>query len=174
VSPRLSRLQPAPPEEPLGLLLLPGRLEEFPLRAHARRLLDIPRVVAVEASRRRTPRMLRESVPIRQARRMRLPGRPRLLVLYGAEQYRLARALLGRFADAELWYVRIGSAAAEEPDAEVVELDDLARERATPQRVAPADDAGRDEFDERLWDRLRELGIISSRPFVPGTRIGSR
>jgi hypothetical protein len=169
VSPRLSRLQPAPPEEPLGLLLLPGRLEEFPLRAHARRLLDIPRVVAVEASRRRTPRMLRESVPLRQARRMRLPGRPRLLVLYGAEQYRLARGLLARFEGSELWYVRVAGAAHDEEQAE---LDELARERAAPAGLGESDDLGR--FDERLWDRLRELGIISSRPFVPGTRIGSR
>jgi hypothetical protein len=155
--------------EPLGVLLLPCQLEDFDLAGHARELLAIDRVVAIEPSRRRTPRWLRDTLPARQARRLRFPGDPRVLVLYHPSQYPLARALVARYGESELWYV--GPAAEQlrdqpgfNPD-ELTELDRLARDRAR-QTISPGDDA--------LRYRLRELGIISSRPFVPGARIQAR
>ncbi len=92
-------------DEPLAALLLPARLESFELEAHARDLLAIPRVIALEPSRVRTPRFMREATTARQAARLRLPGRLRLLVLYHPAQYPLARALSSQHEDAELWYV---------------------------------------------------------------------
>lgn len=155
--------------EPLGILLLPCELEQFELADHARDLLAIDRVVAIEPPRRRTPRWLRDTLPARQARRLRFPGDPRVLVLYHPSQYPLARALVARYADSELWYIgreleQVSDQPGFEPD-ELTELDQLARGRAR-QTISPDDDA--------LRYRLRELEIISSRPFVPGARIQGR
>lgn len=158
-------------DEPLGVLLLPTRLEDFDRAEHARELLQIPRVIALEASSHRTPRLLRNSAPIRQAKRLRLPGIPQLLVLYEPEQYRLARALLARYDGSELWYVRPGDPGP--ADSDLVELDRLAVERATEARLL-APDRRSAEGPGPLRLRLQELGIISSRPFVPGARIASR
>jgi hypothetical protein len=158
--------------EPLALLLLPSKLEEFELAAHARNLLSIPRVLALEPSRRRTPRFLRQSAPVHAAKRLRFPGEPRVIVLYHPEQYPLARALSARYTGAEIWYIRPdrwalrGEGASEDwPD-----LDRLAAERAGEGRVG---DQRTDlsELEEGLAIRLRELGVISSRPFIPGARI---
>ncbi|HET9719388.1 MAG TPA: hypothetical protein VFP55_04850 [Solirubrobacteraceae bacterium] len=165
--------RPGDGPEPLGILLLPAALEAFELADHARELLAIPRVIALEPSRHRTPRPLRDAVPLRQARRLRFPGSPRLLVLYHAEQYRLARALMARYGDAELWYVeRELETRGEEsaaPAAELRELDELARERATPERtLVPRLESALAGSPLRV--RLQELGIISSHPFVPLTR----
>jgi hypothetical protein len=155
--------------EPLGLLLLPSVLEEFELADHARDLLAIPRVVAIEPSSRRTPRLLRAGLPARQAKRMRFPGRPRVLVLYDPIQYPLARALIARHDGSELWYVRRDATEFQEQPGytseELVELDQLARARAR-QTISPGDDA--------LRYRLRELEIISSRAFVPWARVETR
>ena len=149
--------------EPLGILLLPSRLEEFEQHAHARGLLAIPRVIALEPPGRRTPKLLREAAPARQARRLKFPGEPRLFVLYHPQQYRLARDLGARYTDAELWYVRPDPAAFDiDDDGELVELDELARARA--HKTIGLDG---EELRARLW----ELGIISPRPFVPGVRI---
>ena len=86
-------------DEPLGLLLLPSALENFELAEHARGLLQIPRVVALEPGRVRTPSFIRDAAAVRQAKRLKLPGVPRLVVLYHPIQYPLARALCagGRF-----------------------------------------------------------------------------
>jgi hypothetical protein len=161
--------------EPLAVLLLPAPVEQFELQDHARELLAIPRVIALEPSRHRTPRLLRDAVPLRQARRLRFPGQPRAIVLYDPEQYRLARALLARYTEAELWYVRRPDApqptgtAAPDPDRE--ELDQLAVQRATAERIiAPELDTARAGSPLRV--RLQELEIISPRPFAPGARIG--
>ncbi len=163
--------------EPLGLLLLPCRLEDFQYEAHVRNLLAIPRVVAIEPSRFRAPRMMRDSVYVRQARRLRFPGEPRLLVLYDPRQYPLARALGGRYERAELWYARPAAAAPEagdgEDDADLQNLDQLARERAHDlESLGP--EAAQGAVGESLWGRLAELGIISQRAFVPGARIHAR
>ena len=159
-------------EEPLGLLLLPARLEEFELAGHARDLLSIPRVIALEPGRMRTPRFLRDSAPLRTARRLRFPGEPRLIVVYDPRQYPLARALLGRYKRTELWYVRsdpVDPGIAD--DGELDELDGLARERATAV-LTPSGDA--EGWAAPLRLRMRELEIINPRAFVPGARIRGR
>jgi hypothetical protein len=159
-------------DEPLALLLLPCELERFERAPHARELLQIPRVIALEASRRRAPRWLRDSLPVRQARRLRLPGTPRMFVVYHPTQYPLARALCARYADGELWYARPDptSLVAERTFTleELRELDQLASERAA------LDQPDNGLAGEALRIRLRELEIISHRPFVPGARIQAR
>jgi hypothetical protein len=155
--------------EPLGVLLLPRRLEDFDLAAHARDLLAIPRVVALEPPRGGRSGSLREAVSAMQARRLRFPGDPRVFVLYRPRQYPLARALLGVYEGAELWYVA--------PDPAVFRIaadrsdDELARARAARVLIASADGDARAE-NEPLRARLTELGVISPHPFVPGVRIG--
>ena len=155
--------------EPLAVLLLPGRLEDFELAAHARDLLSIPRVVALEPPRSRGPGSLREAVSALQARRLRFPGEPRVLVLYRPRQYPLARALLGVHEHAELWYVppdpAVFRTASDRSD------DELARSRAAWVLTASPDGDPRAE-NEPLRSRLTELGVISQHPFVPGVRIG--
>jgi hypothetical protein len=162
----LSARRPAPVAEPLGLLLLPIALDHFERAEHVRRLLAVPRVLALEPPRVSPPRWLRDTIPARQVRRLKLPGQPRLIILYDPAQYPLARGLCARYEEAELWYLSSGEAEGEER----AELDQLARERATrshditqPEGVAAA--------EEMLWIRLRALEIISSRPFVPRGRV---
>jgi hypothetical protein len=166
-----------PVREPLAVLLLPCRLEEFERAGHARDLLAIPRVVALEPSRRRTPRFLRDAAPMRSAKRLRFPGEPRVIVLYHAEQYQLARALRGRYEGAELWYMRTVPAVLRGDEGhsrdELRELDELAFQRATETHLV-AEDADARIVNEPLRVRLRELGIISTRPFVPGARVVTR
>lgn len=161
------------PQEPLGVLLLPDKLEEFDLAAHARDLLDVPRVVAVEPSRFRRRTLLGDDIrAMRQARRLRFPGRPRMVVLYDPHQYHLARALSVKH-EAEVWYFR-GTAVApgltEEEAAELAMLDQMAGEVAVQTLVAGASADPRSD-NEPIRRRLIELEIISSRPFVPGARI---
>lgn len=166
---------PASPE-PLAVLLLQARLEEFRLQEHAGELLSIPRVIALEPSRHRTPRLLRDAAPLRQARRLRLPGEPRVLVLYHPEQYRLARALLARYQQSELWYVRPPEAdrlAGASSAADLEELDRLAVQRATEARII-APEIGSALAGSPLRIRFQELEIISARPFVPGARASRR
>jgi len=146
----------------LAVLLLPGPLEGFAREQHARGLLSIPRVVALEASRRRPPGFFRDAACQRQAQRLRFPGRPRLLVLYYPAQYPLARALCARYQDLELCYLPPGREARQSADD--VSFDALARERAALVLEASAGDAD----DEPLRARLRELGVINPRAFLPG------
>ena len=151
-------------EEPLGVLVLPGRLEDIALEAHARDLLAIPRVVALEPPRVRLPRFLRGAGSPRQAGRLRFPGRVRLLVLYHPAQYPLARALIARYDGLELWYVPPGREDLEAAgDRGLLEFDELARERA--RQVLAVTETGVDEA--ALRERLRELGVISPYAFIP-------
>jgi hypothetical protein len=148
--------------EPLGVLLLPVKLEEFELSDHARGLLEVPRVVAVEPGRWRGRGWFGGEVRAsRQARRLRFPGHPALLVLYHAAQYPLARALSAKH-QAELWYVRWQPPG----DPELELLDQLASDRAA--RIVSADAVA------EIRQRLRELEVISHRPFVPGGRLARR
>ena len=160
--------------EPIAVLLLESELEQLESGAHVRDLLTIPRVIALEPSRFRTPRLLRDAAPVRQAKRLRFPGEPRVIVLYHPVQYLLARALCARYAGAELWYARPEPAALAvaggDARVDLPELDRLACERATPLRIIDRDG----EADGQLRARLRELGIISQRPFVPWARIDRR
>ncbi|HTX33142.1 MAG TPA: hypothetical protein VMD09_17315 [Solirubrobacteraceae bacterium] len=158
-------------KEPLGLLLLPAALDRFALSGHARSLLAIPRVVALEPSRFRAPRWLRETIPARQVRRLRLPGEPRVIVLYDPAQYPLARGLCAGYEGAELWYLRGGVELAEDDD--LANFDQLAQERAFETRSVGSAQA-LSEAEQALRLRLTTLEIISHRPFVPGARVGSR
>jgi hypothetical protein len=171
VSARRERFrEPAPDEDSLGVLLLPSKLEGFALEAHARGLLEIPRVVALEPSRFRTPRVLRDAAALRQARKLRFPGRPRLAVLYHPAQYPLARALMGQH-EVELWYIPPAAEGAASVDdveaADMRDFDELAREHAV-QTLAVAADGHVD--DEPLRVRLRELDVINPHAFIPGGR----
>ncbi|HZE05958.1 MAG TPA: hypothetical protein VE127_12075 [Solirubrobacteraceae bacterium] len=170
-------------DDSLAVLLLPGKLEEIALlREQARDLLEIPRVVALEPSRMRTPRFMRNSASVRQARRLRFPGRVRLLVLYDPTQYLLARGLLAEYSECELWYIRPDDAtlaaarsAMTAADAQELEsFDNLARERAV--RILPVV-PGEGVDETPLRERLRELEVINPRAFVPDEgwrRKGSR
>ena len=154
-------------DDSLAVLLLPGKLEGLVLERHARDLLSIPRVVAVEPSRVRPSRLLRDAASLRQARRLRFPGRPRLLVLYHPAQYPLARALCAHHEDLELWYIPPGREALAADRAhprEFLAFDELARERA--RQVLTAADGGVD--DAPLRARLRELDVINPHAFIPG------
>lgn len=162
--------------EPLGVLVLPRKLEEFELAGHARDLLEVPRVVAVEPGRLSRRSLLGDDlVAVRQARRMRFPGQPRLLVLYDPRQYHLARALAVKH-EAELWYFRggsIGPPRDEQEGAELTMLDQLAGELAVQTLTGRSGNTPRTD-NEPIRRRLVELEVISSRPFVPGARIRSR
>ena len=153
-----------PASDNLAVLLLPGALEGFAREQQARSLLAIPRVIALEASRWRPPAFLRDGVAQRQARRLRFPGRLRLLVLYQPAQYPLARALTAQYQDLESWYLPAAPQVTQSADEAA--LDALARERAT-QVLEPV--AGSVD-DEPLRARLRELGVINPRAFLPGAR----
>jgi len=159
-------------DEPLAILLLPARLDDFARAAYARDLLAIPRVLALEPSRISAPRFLRESLAVRQARRLRFPGNPRVLVLYAPRQYPLGRALLSRYEGAELWYVDPGPADEADPGGELAELDTLARARAA--EIFVLGDGAPAQVNEPLRRAMVELQIISSRPYVPGARMSGR
>lgn len=152
--------------ERLAVLLLPVGLERFEQADHARRLLAIPRVVALEPSRFRVPKWMRDAIPARQVRRLRLPGEPRVIVLYDPTQYPLARGFCARYEQAELWYIRI----ADPEGGELAELDQLARGRATEVH----DGAQLQEAEAALRRRLLELEIITYRAFIPGARVERR
>jgi hypothetical protein len=156
-----------PTEDSLAVLLLPDKLEGFELEAHARDLLSIPRVVALEPSRFRTPRLLRNAIGLRQARRLPFPGRPRMIVLYHPAQYPLARALLAHDEKLELWYVPLPEASDAADSTELLELDQLARAHST--QIVPVRD-GPEVDDAPLRERMRELDVINARAFVPVAR----
>jgi hypothetical protein len=146
-------------------------LERFAFSDHARRLLAIPRVVALEPSRFRPPRWMRDAIPARQVRRLRLPGEPRAIVLYHPAQYPLARGLCAGYKTAELWYLRSAADLADNDD--LAALDQLAQERAAEtQEIGSAEALS--EAEEALRRRLVELEVISHRPFVPGARFDRR
>jgi hypothetical protein len=151
--------------------VLPGKLEELEFAAHARDLLDIDRVVALEPSKRKVGKIATEMLAIRQARRLRFPGAPRVVVLYHPRQFYLARAL-GAKHEAELWYV---TGAALEPhssdeEEELKLLDERAREVAAGTIAMGETESVRSD-NQPLRARLVELEIISHRPFIPGARV---
>jgi hypothetical protein len=162
--------------EPLGVLVLPHKLEEFDLVGHARDLLDIPRVVAVEPSRFRRRNLLGDDIAaLRQARRLRFPGQPKAIVLYDPRQYHLARALSTKHG-AEVWYFRgtaIDPAGTDEEAVELTLLDQMASEVAVQTLVAGASESPRTD-NEPIRRRLVELEVISPRPFIPGGMIRHR
>jgi hypothetical protein len=159
---------PRAPRRRLGLLLLPSRLEDFPLRAHAEDLLTAPDVAAVEPARLAAvplPGVLEDALGGVQARRLRLPGTPRAIVVYGPAEYPLARALIARHPDAELWYHEWAGApdAAPRQRERLEELDDHCAFRAELRfSVDPADPDPHAANGAR-WARLESLGIETGR-----------
>jgi hypothetical protein len=69
-------------------------------------------VVAIEAPKvrygvlGRMPDWLGSALAVGQARRLKLPGKPKVIVIFHPFQYPLARALLDRYPGSELWYGR--------------------------------------------------------------------
>lgn len=157
----------------LAVLLLPDRLEEFALAEHARDLLRAPRIVALEPPRvswtrlARLPDAFAARTALRQAKRLKLPGSVRVVILYSPLQTMMALGLLARHRGAELWYLPTGEPAPEaDPRLELrmAELDELARRRAkleiTVENLAPLPpERTWFEANELLWDRLEELDI---------------
>jgi hypothetical protein len=150
-------------ERPLGVLLLPVELERFELRERAEDLLTAPGVVAVDpprlsyASLARVSETVADSIATVQARRLRLPGFPRVLVVFHPDQYPLARALRGLHPDAELWY----GPPAEPADERERALHARALERAAL-RLDHSDTPAHTQ-NLPLWERLEQLGIESGR-----------
>lgn len=157
--------------------MLPCRLEDFELAGHARDLLDIPRVVAIEPPRVRMRGLFGEGVTIRYARKLKLPGTPRVVLLYHPFQYPLARSLVARFDGAELWYARPAldpPGERKDPVSEQLhEQDALAVERARMLLRVTNEGDPRTE-NEPFRRRLIELDVINARPFVPGARIRTK
>jgi hypothetical protein len=150
-------------DRPLCVLLLPAPLEAFSLRERAEDLLTAPGVAAVDPPRlsygaaARLGESFADGLTVVQARRMRLPGHPRALVLFDPLQYPLARALTGLHPDAELWYGPLR----EPGSGRERELHGLASGRAAMRfepRGGPAHEA-----NLPLWERMEALGIESGR-----------
>jgi hypothetical protein len=145
------------PDIPLAVLLLPARLERSPQGERIEALLEAPGAVAVEpaaigyAATGNLPGLLRERITAGQARRMRLPGRPRAIVVFDVRQYPLARALLAEHPEAELWYSGEGPG----------ELHEAASTRAA--LTFGAEGGTPREQNRPLHERMEELGIESGR-----------
>jgi hypothetical protein len=152
---------PTQPRDPVCVLLLPVALESFALRDAVERLRRARGVVAVDPPRvpyralAGLPGTVVDGLSARQARRLvrtlrRRVGEPRVVVVFAARQYPLARVVLGLCAGSELWYWRSGE---DDDDERGRELRALAGERARLVAVGP--DA---EF-EPLWTRLDDAGV---------------
>ena len=150
-------------ERPLCLLLLPAPLERSAVRERAEDLLSAPGVAAVDPPRiswagvARMSEAVADGIAAVQARRIRLPGHPRAVVVFHPHQYPLARAIRGHHPDAELWY----GPAAEPADEREQELNARAFERADLRFRHW--DAPAYEQNLPLWERMEALGIASGR-----------
>ena len=89
-------------------------LESFILRDQAEDLLTAPGVVAVEPARisygayLRLPASVGDGLAAAQARRLRLPGVPRAIVIFHPLQYPLARGLIAQHPDARALVLALG------------------------------------------------------------------
>jgi hypothetical protein len=150
-------------DRPLCVLLLPVPLEAFELRERAEDLLTAPGVAAVDPPRMsysaaaRLGESFADGLAVVQARRMRLPGHPRALVVFDPLQYPLARALVGTHPDAELWYGPMREPATERERA----LHDRAAERAALRFERATGPAHTQNLP--LWERMESLGIEGGR-----------
>ncbi|MGZ8632221.1 MAG: hypothetical protein ACXWZZ_00005, partial [Solirubrobacteraceae bacterium] len=102
---------------PICVLLLPAPLERFILRDQADDLLRADGVIAADPPRMpygafaRIPLGLGDALAARQGRRLvrtlrRRLGEPRVVVIFHALQYQLARAIMAQAPGCELWYWR--------------------------------------------------------------------
>ena len=97
---------------PIAVLLLPRALEQFILRDQAEDLLRRQASSPWSPRGCRTartcgsPRAFADGLAATQARRLKLPGVPRAIVIFHPLQYPLARGLIAAHPDAELWYWR--------------------------------------------------------------------
>jgi hypothetical protein len=150
-----------PDEEPLALLLLPEPLERFAHAEHARDLLRAPRVLALEPPRMswgriaRLPDAMALGIGVRQARRLKLPGRARVAIVYDAGQLALAQGLQLRWEGLELW--RAASVA------EATAQASFAFDPADAAGLGAAPDAAAFDRNEPLWERLEALGVAEFR-----------
>jgi hypothetical protein len=171
---RAERATPAD-EQPLGVMLLPHPLETFWLRERAEDLLTAPAVFAADPARisyrafGRLPDAVMTGIAAGQARRMRLPGVPRAVLLFHPLQYPLARSLIADNPDAELWYAHWSPADDPEhpPRAQrrIADFDTMAEMRADwrfDARPQPEGVTAR-ECNRALWGRLERLGVESGR-----------
>jgi hypothetical protein len=144
-------------EDPLALLLLPVALEQFAHADHARDLLRAPRVLALEPPRlswrriAKLPDTMALGVGVRQARRLKLPGTVRVIVLYDRLQLPLAQGLALRFGDAELWRAET----VEEATAQAA----WSFDPADPAALGEAAEADAERRNEPLWERLEAAGV---------------
>jgi hypothetical protein len=135
-----------PDEDRLALLLLPATLEACEHAEQARDLLRAPRVLALEPPRvswqriGRLPQSLALGIGVRQAKRLKLPGRVRVVMLYDRLQLPLAQGLLLRNEGAELWRAET-----------VVE--------ATATASFAFDPAAGEAGNDPLWERLADIGV---------------
>jgi hypothetical protein len=184
VAERAANVQP----RALCLLLLPCELEDFALRAHAADLLSGPGVLEVDPPRLgrsgRMPGPLADGLAAGAARRMRLPGFPRVVVIFHPLQYPLARGLLVVNEGAELWYWRHAPLAPAGPrrrrarqedlhvaaslraelivvGSEALREDVLADGARDPLLLELTDDPHDD--NRPLWERLEARGIETGR-----------
>jgi hypothetical protein len=170
----LGRLGDRDEDRPLCVLLLPEPLEAIAERGRVDDLLAAPGTVGIDPARISYRRLGRLPEPVLaglaagQARRLRLPGRPRAVVLFGGLQYPLARSLLSEHPDAELWLADPPEAVpADAPPrlrARAEELAGMAVARAGLRFAWP----GRGDEQARarntpLWERMEALGVESGR-----------
>jgi hypothetical protein len=156
----------APPATKLCLLLLPSRVEHNPYRERIEDLLRAPGTAAIEPARigsmRRVPDLFRDGIAATQARRLKLNGVPRAIVTFSPLQYPLARALLARHPEAEIWYALDPHGPPEEPA--LRELHDAAVTRAELRFPAAGEpDQSVHEQNGPLYRRMESLGIESGR-----------
>ena len=162
LSRRRRRRRREPPARPLCVLLLPQKLDAMPGRERVADLLSAPGTVAVEPAPLgygpvgRLPELVRDAIAAGQARRMELPGRPRVVVAFEARQYDLARALLAEHSEAELWY------AAGEAPPRWSDAHEAALQRAALVFDRAAEGPPR-ELNRPLWERMEALGVESGR-----------
>jgi hypothetical protein len=162
-------------DQALGVMLLPQPLEVFSLRDRAEDLLTAPAVFAADPARisyrafGRLPDTVMTGIAAGQARRMRLPGVPRAVLLFHPLQYPLARSLISDNPDAQLWYAHWS------PDGDpehpprvqrrIADFDTMAEMRADWRFDASPQPAGVSarECNRELWERLEGLGVETGR-----------
>jgi hypothetical protein len=165
--------QAAGRDEPLGVLLLPHPLELLEHRERLDDLLTGPGVVAVDPARisyralSRLPETLHAGVAAGQARRLGLPGVPRVVLLFDALQYPLARSLLSDHPDCDLWLadpVEIPPDLTGRVAGRVADFASMAELRAELRFPWPGDPAEPARArNVMLWERLEAAGIASGR-----------